>query len=146
MSTRTIHLCLVNAPALRAALEAGEPLSPDALALDRLDLTDASDLLSDGDGWLPRLSSLAGAPLTLDHFERAPRQAAGVKGTERVWELDTFALCAVYERVVWDDRAPGWHNEIGQPNAHNLLRKLHDLALRAYRNHDDERLVMLEPC
>ncbi|MFN3199257.1 MAG: hypothetical protein ACE366_12720 [Bradymonadia bacterium] len=149
MNTNTmLHLCIVDGPTLKALLEAGEALDVDALALDKLSAP-AADLVDDAPeaeaGWLPGLAKESGAPLTLEHFELAPRQAAGVRDPRGAWELDAFALCSVYERVVWDDRAPTWHNTVGRPKSHDRLRKIHDLALRAWRNSEQgERLVMLE--
>lgn len=103
--------------------------------------------LTDEGGWLARLTGITGAPLALlPQFVAAPRRLAGVPVTESTpaWELDAFAVASVYETVVWDDRAAFWHRDSGRDDSATLLRALHDLALRAYRNHDEgERLVVL---
>lgn len=140
----TLSLCVVERDALRAALEAGDPIDPAAVALDHISAP-AADLIQGQPGWLPGIADESGAPVTLDHFVLAPQQAVGLRDVPHAWEVDAFALCAVYERVVWDDRAPEWHKAVGRERSHDRLRKIHDLSLRAWRNHGEgERLVILE--
>jgi hypothetical protein len=105
--------------------------------LDLADLTDA--------GWLGRLTALSGAPVTLvPNFVTAPALTGGALDGVDVFELDAFAVATVYGTVVLDDRAWQWHGDAGRPDSAQLLRAIHDLAVRAYRNHDaGERLQVV---
>ncbi len=105
------------------------------LALE--DLTDA--------GWLGRLTALSGAPVTLlPNFVVAPPLPGGALDGIDTFELDAFAVATVYGTVILDDRAWQWHGSAGRADSATLLRALHDLAVRAYRNHDaGERLQVV---
>jgi hypothetical protein len=120
---------------------------PDAATLAQVGPLPLADLDETPDGWLARLTALSGAPVVLvPTFVRWPPVLCGVPVTQDApaFELDAFAVASVYETVVWDDRAPFWHRDAGRPDSAALLRALHDLALRAYRNHDaGERLVVI---
>ena len=130
-------------------LDPRSPLTLRAVQLDalRADPTHAlaltpplaqADLVDEGDGWLARYSRLAGAPMGLTLFVHGARGPGWV-------ELDAFALATVYQQVIWDDRAWGWHTETGRADSAERMRQIHDLALRAYRGFaDGERLVLAE--
>lgn len=99
-----------------------------------------ADLVGDGDGWLPRLSRLAGAPLCVDLY--LVQGGAGASGP--VAELDALALASIYGQVIWDDRMASWHAMSGRPDSAQRMRELHDLALRCHRRFEEgERLVLV---
>lgn len=129
----TLHLLDVGQPAKPVTLDTLETITR-----ARVGPLPAADFEADGPGWLARLSRLSGAPLGLTSFELVPQPA-------NPWRaLDAFALATVYGQVLWDDRMPGWHGESGQPRSAQLLREIHDLAIRAYRNHEaGERLYLV---